>query len=333
MVRSYQHAAVIMALVELELCDVLAEHELTPPELAAQIGLQPRALTALLAAATALGLLEVRPDGRFGNSELSSGCLVKTSPRYVGDSIKSQADQYLGYARLAEAVRQGSQVLPDLQNFGGDGQANAALHRLVLGLHSGGKQIIPLLLPHLAPYLAQAEKILDVGCGAGTFALAFAEQYPQLQVMLLDQPPVLEIAAEIVATSPARSRATLLPADYRHDDFGSDTYDIIFFSQVLRTESPPTIQNLLQRAARALKNGGVVAIYDTWLAEDRAAPIENVFQNLTLALMYVEGGLFTSSDLKGWLKAASFAMPQFVPITAARPMLLTIAQVSKKDWL
>ena len=332
MVRSYQQAAVIMALVELELCDVLAEQGLTSSELAARIGLHPRPLAAMLAAAAALGLVIVQPDGCFGNSELSAAFLVKTSPRYVGDFIKSQADQYLGYARLAEAVRQGSQVLPDLQNFdSGDGQPHAALRRLVLGLHSGGKQIVPMLLPHLAPYLAQAKNLLDVGCGAGTYALTIAEHYPQLQVTLLDQPPVLEIAAEIVAASPARSRATMFPADYRHDDFGSDTYDIIFFSQVLRTELPATVQNLLQRAAYALKKGGVVAIYDTWLAEDRAAPAENVFQNLTLALMYAEGGLFTSSDLLDWLKSAGFDAPHFVPIAAARPMLLTIAQVNKEE--
>ena len=321
-----------MALVELELCDVLAQQELTALELAARIGLQPRPLAALLAAAAASGLLQVQSDGRFGNSELSLACLVKTSPRYLGDSIKSQADQYLGYARLAEAVREGSQVLPDLQSFdSGEGKANVALRRLLLGLHSGGKQVLPLLLPQLAPYLATAQNLLDVGCGVGTYALAFAEHYTQLKVTLLDQSPVLEIAAEIVATSPAHSRVTILPADYHHHDFGLDSYDIVFFSQVLRTEPTVVIQNLLQRAAHALKKGGVVAIYDTWLAADRVAPVENVFQNLTLALMYAEGGLFTSNDLSSWLKSASFATPQFVPITVARPMLLTIAQVNKED--
>lgn len=326
MVRGYQQTALIMALVELDLCSVLSEYRegASPPELATRLGLHLRPLTALMEAAAASELL-LTQDGKYFNTELSLEYLVSGSPRYMGASIKGYADQYAGYVKLAEAVRHGTQVMPNLQNQEAVTTADPALRRLLLGLHSSGKQVIPLLLPHLVPMLAKAHRLLDVGCGAGTYALAFAEQYPNLEATLLDQAAVLKITEEIIASSHAQNRLHLRPADYRTAEFGEKNFDIVLFFQVLRTESPATIQSLLEKAARALQPGGSLVIYDTLLEEGRTSPTENVFQNLTLALTYAEGGLFTPGELAGWLKAAGFEQPQVQPINVARPMLLAWA--------
>lgn len=326
-VRQYQESAAIMALIQLDLCTALAAYSpigATAKELAEKLDLDSRSLAALLTAAVSFGLLELTAE-RYINAEISTRYLCKSSSEYLGNSIISQADQYLGYARIAEAIRTGSQVLPDLQNIEA-AETDGALRRLILGLHGGGKQVAPKIVTYLAPYLASANTLLDVGCGAGTYALAFAEQYPQLQVVLLDQPPVLEIAKELIESSSAKERVRLQAANYKTDEFGENSFDIIFFSQVLRTESPITIQKLLGKAARALKPGGAVVIYDTLLEDDRKAPAENVLQNLTLALMYVEGGLFTPSELENWLLAVGFEKPQFQSMQLARPMLLTVAR-------
>lgn len=323
--RSYQQAALVMALAELDICDGLAEYPAgaTAQELANRLGLNVRTLETALAAAVVVGLLSSQ-EGRYFNTALSAACLMKSSPQYMGAQLKSVADQYLAWAHLPEAVREGKVILPSLQT---DAKGDAALRRLILGLHSGGKNLVPKLLPRLAPYLEKAQHLLDAGCGAGTFAVAFAEAYPVLQVTLLDQPAVLEIAQEVTAESPARKRVRYFPANYKTDDFGQECYELILFFQVLRTESPQTIRLLLTKAAQALRPGGSVAIYDTYLEDGRTAPAENVFQNLTLALMYEEGGLFTPDELARWLGEAGFQPPNFYPVEAVRPMALYIAQV------
>lgn len=331
-VRQYQESAAIMALVQLDICSVIANdfpEGAIPTMLAKKLNLDSRSLSALLMAATSFGLLNLEAD-HYSNTEVSSRYLCKNSNDYLGSSILSQADQYLGYSRVAEAVRTGKQVLPDLQNIGADNADNMALRRLILGLHSGGKQVVPKIMPHLAPFLDKANSLLDVGCGAGTYALAFAESYPQLQVTLLDQPAILEIAKDIVENSPAKNRVKLRATNYRTEELGDSTYNVVFFSQVLRTESAATIQELLVKAARALKRGGIVAIYDTLLEDSRKEPVENVLQNLTLSLTYSEGGLFTPAELENWLKDVGFEQPLFYPMPLARPMLLTIAKLKEE---
>ncbi len=326
--RAYQKSALVLTLAELEICSALQEYPAgaTPQALAQKFGLEARPLAAVLDAAVALGLLGAN-EGRYFNTTTTRDYLVKGEPKYLGQQFKGYFDQYRGWANLPQAVREGQQVLPSLHN---DTQDDPALRQLLLGLDQAGHAILPQIKPPLEPYLEKARKLLDVGSGVGTFAVAFAETYPALEVTLLDQKGVLEIAREVTADSPALARLHFRAADYRREELGQAEYDLILFFQVLRTESPPTIRELLQKAGRALRVGGIVAIYDTRLEDDRSAPAENVFQNLTLALMYAEGGLFTPTELGGWLLEADFNLPQQYPVSGARPMLLYLAE--RKDF-
>jgi len=323
--RAYQQSALVLALAELDICSALPSEGATPEELAEKLGLELRPLAAMLAATAAMGLLDSKAN-RYFNTPLSADCLVKSGPHYIGQQLKSYADQYQGWANLPQAVREGRQVLPSLHN---DTQNDPALRQLILSLHQGGQAVIPQVKPILDPYLAKARGLLDVGCGVGTYALAFAEAYPNLEVTLLDQSGVLQIAQEVTAANPARERVSFRSADYRTEELGQAEFELILFFQVLRTESPATIRLLLHKAAKALGKAGVVAIYDTFLEEGRTGPVENVFQNVTLSLMYSEGGLFTEGELTGWLAEAGFKSPQAYPITGVRPMVLYLAQLAE----
>ncbi len=328
--RGYQPAALLMGLVELDLCTRLAGYPqgATPEELAAFTGWHLRPLSALLAAAASLGLLTITEAGRYANTALSTNSLVAGGPQYIGPQARSQSDQSRGWLDLATGISEGRTVLPNLQQ---PVEGDPALRRLIMGLHGGAQKVLPALTPRLAPYLAISRRLLDVGSGAGSFSLAWAEQFDRLEVTLLDHPGVIEIALEVAHHSPARSRVKPWPTDYRQADFGEAVYDMILFFQVLRTESPLVIQTLLRKAARALTPGGKVAIFDTWLEDDRSGPSENVFQNLTLALMYEEGGLFTQTELAGWLLQAGLELNESWPLTGARPMQLYLAGAANKE--
>lgn len=327
--RSYQPAALLIGLVELDICSFLATTVegntagLTVAELAGRHNLQPRPLAALLEAAAAFGLLAAN-KGHYTNTPLSARYLDRGSPEYLGNQIASQADQYRGWADLPATVRAGKLVLPNLQTPAG-AEADPALRRLLLSLHRGGQSLLPRLTPLLDPYLKRAESLLDIGSGLGTFGVGWAEQYPRLETTLLDRPAVLEMAREMVAASPAHHRVQLLAGNYLSLDFGRENYDLVLFFQVLRTEATANVRRLLQKAALALKPGGHIVIYDTWLADSRTVPIENVLQNLTMSMTYPEGGLFTAPELATWLAEAGLEIVVSKPVAAARPMIIYLA--------
>ena len=238
MARGYQPAALLIGLVELDICTTLAqagEVGLSVEELATRQSLQPRPLEALLQAATALGLLK-EEAGRYVNTPLAAEYLARDGSNYLGAQIGIQADQYRGWLALPQAVREGRTVLPNLQSAGGASD-DPALRRLLLGLHRGGQGLLPILTPLLDPYLKTAGRLLDVGSGVGTFGVGWAEQYGGLEVTLLDRPGVIEFAHEIVGPSPVLARVQFWPGDYHEVDFGQEVYDLVLFFQVLRTES------------------------------------------------------------------------------------------------
>lgn len=323
--RGFQPAALLFALIELDLASVLDEYPqgATATELATRLTLQERPLTAVLEAATAQGILSYEA-GKYANTALSAECLSRQGKRYLGEQLKSYHSQYPGWAKLAQAARTGETVLPDLQQTAED---KAVQQRLLMGLHNSGLNVLPQLLPLLAPYLRQVWRVLDVGSGSGTYSLAIAEKYPQVEAVLLDKPAVLEMAQTITASSAAYERLHFVAADYKQASFRAlgEPFDLVLFFQVLRTESPATIRRLLNEASGVLSPGGMVAVYDTSLAQDRTGPLENVYQHLTMTLMYQEGGLFTPGELAGWLDEAGFDAPAIFPLESSRPMTLYVA--------
>jgi hypothetical protein len=59
--------------------------------------------------------------------------------------------------------------------------------------------------------------------------------------------------------------------------------------------------------------------------DSRIFPLENVLQNLTMSMMYFEGGIFTASELHTWLVEAGLKLVASEPVTVARPMVIYLA--------
>lgn len=76
-------------------------------------------------------------------------------------------------------------------------------------------------------------RVLDIGCGAGNFAVKLAQKRPDIQVTLSDLSlPMLNRAKERV--SPLTSGAVqTIKGDFRTADFGQQKYDVIIATAVL----------------------------------------------------------------------------------------------------
>jgi len=109
----------------------------------------------------------------------------------------------------------------------------------------------------------RAKSLLDVGCGAGNYALKILERLPGLAVTLLDlSRPMLDRAQERVGAA-TRGRVVTLQADVRAADLGEAQFDLVVASAVLhhlRTEDE--WRHVFAKLHRALNPGGTLWIYD-----------------------------------------------------------------------
>jgi tRNA (cmo5U34)-methyltransferase len=105
--------------------------------------------------------------------------------------------------------------------------------------------------------------LLDVGCGAGNYALKMLEQLPNLDVTLIDlSRPMLDRAVERVSRATS-GRVTALQGDVRELPIGESRYDIICAAAVLHhLREADEWHSVFSKFYGSLKAGGSLWISD-----------------------------------------------------------------------
>ncbi len=108
-----------------------------------------------------------------------------------------------------------------------------------------------------------AKSLLDVGCGAGNYALMILEQLPDLDVSLIDlSAPMLERAGQRVQQKTG-GEVRAIQGDVREIDLGESQFAIIVASAVLHhLRGEEEWREVFAKFFRALRAGGSIWIFD-----------------------------------------------------------------------
>ena len=291
----YWSAGALMAAVDLGLFGVLADGEATPEALAGRLQASPRHLEGLLRALAGLGLLEEKGD-RYGLAPDARPYLDPDGERCLLESLRFNADLYPLWGRLGDTVRSGSPAIPEGAHLGADPERT---RRFVRGMHSRALGLAPELLPALG--LPAQGRLLDAAAGPGTLSRRWAEANPGLRVEQLDLPPVLDVARELAAGSPAGPRIAYRPGSYHETDPGGP-YDAVLFCGALHQEPPEAARRVLARLAGALAPGGVLIVADLMRDPGCATPVFAVLFGLTMMLTRSGGGVYAVDEVEAMLK-------------------------------
>lgn len=122
---------------------------------------------------------------------------------------------------------------------------------------------LELIADAAAAVTPAATHLLDVGCGAGNYALKLLGKFPALHVTLVDlSRPMLERAAERVSAAGAAS-VTPRQADVRELPLGEAAFDLIVAGATLHhLRETPEWESTFAKFFRALRPGGSIWICD-----------------------------------------------------------------------
>ena len=170
------------------------------------------------------------------------------------------------------------------------------------------------------PDFKVAKKLIDLGGGHGLFGIGFAQENPDLEVVIFDQPGVAEIAQGYIDRYGMRDRVHAVAGDYTKDDLGSG-YDIAFEACSFGGNVEQA-KSFYQRIASSLKEGGVFITQTFTVDDDRTAPLRTLIWDLKEQItgdghMHIRTNselfaVFDDSGLKGDKVidlSASMAMP------------------------
>lgn len=292
--HAYCEARAFHVANELDIFTTLDEKEMTSEDMAKLLGLEQRPIRMLMDVCVALELLE-KSAGKYRNALLASEFLVKGKPHYSGNFVSLEAESYLSWARLADAVRQNGPVMREVRD-------EKLMKFFTHAMHSTSVFSSTLLAQVVD--LSEYERLLDIGGGAGINAIRFAEKYENLHATVFDREPVVEVAGEYISQSPAADRISTMAGDFMMGL--PDGYDAALLSNILHGEGPESNRELTKRVYDALDAPGIVIIADLLPNEDRTGPPFPLIFALNMLVNTAHGDTYTESEIKGFLKHAGF---------------------------
>ncbi|MFP4040437.1 MAG: methyltransferase [Desulfosudaceae bacterium] len=293
----YWQTCALHAAVNLDLFTIIGDDQATAPEIALAAGTDQDATARLLNALTAMGLLSVK-DRAYANTKESAAYLVRSAPGYLGYMIRHHHFLVDAWRQLDQSVQTGQPV--KIRSSLSDGSIKEAF---LMGMFNNARLMAPRLVKQVD--LSDRTRLLDMGGGPGTYAIYFCLQYPELIATVIDLPGSRVFAEKVIREYELDDRIDFRPCDYVTEDLPG-TYDAVWMSHILHGENAATCRRMLEKTYQALEPGGLVAIHDFILKNDRTGPLFPALFSLNMLVATPDGRTYTEKEIFEMLDGAGF---------------------------
>ncbi|HZN10686.1 MAG TPA: class I SAM-dependent methyltransferase [Blastocatellia bacterium] len=310
-VNSHTRTAALKAAVDLGLFSAVGEGGATAAELAERCGAAKRGVRILSDFLAMLGFL-TKADGRYALTPDSAVFLDRRSPVYLGGALEFLLSPTLvgAFDDLAGAVRRGGTMVPEGGTVAPENPVWVRFARGMAPMMAMPAQELAKLV-EIAP--GRPARVLDIAAGHGLFGIAFAQRYPNVEVVALDWPQVLEVARGNAEAAGVGARHQLLPGSAFDVEYGGG-YDVVLLTNFLHHFDPPTCEQLLAKVHAALNPGGRAVALEFVPNEDRISPPESAGFSLMMLATTPGGDAYTFAEFDRMFRAAGFARSESHPL-------------------
>jgi predicted O-methyltransferase YrrM len=300
----------ILVATERGLFEALRDGPLDSAAVAARAGTEPKATDKLLNLLTSMRYLRWA-DGRFRLGRMARRYLLADSPHTVRDMVLMKRLELSWIARLRDFIDTGQPL--DVHGTMTDG--DWVLYQRGMRTQAG---IAAPEATRRTPVPKGARDMLDIGGSHGYFSVALCRRHPGLRAVVLDLPQAVEKAAPILAREGMGDRVVHRAGNALTDDLGTEAYDLILIWSLVHHFDKATNRELVMRAARALRPGGVLAIGEAIRSTTPAKTSQlTAFFDLYFSLTS-EAGIWTFAEMASWQRDAG--------LVPRRPIRLVTAQ-------
>jgi SAM-dependent methyltransferase len=311
--QSYGQSAALMAAVDLGLFTAVSNGAGTYGEVAAALGLHATNAERLMVMLCAAGLLEKSGD-RHTNPLDVERFLVQGKPGYMGPWITFTKPQWNEWGRLAEHLRVADlTVMGAMADFTIEDARRYHAATYSIGLGAGRRFAREV-------DLAKRTRIMDIGGGSGAYCIAAAEEYAHIRAVVLDLPPVCEVAREFIAEHGVAGRVEAMPCDFTRDPFPASC-DVAIMASNLPMYSREMIAAVVAKAHDALLPGGEMHLIGETTNDERTGPWGPAYWGLGQAVSNSLGLAHSEADVIGYFERAGFAeiaIHEFIPGSLSR---------------
>jgi hypothetical protein len=288
---------------ELKFFELLADKPLTLDEICAEKQVEPRPAHALLAVGTSLGLITLR-GGRYSLTPLSRQSLLPSSPYYVGGRFDEM--RFIMSVWSPDSVRDAVLTNRPQGVFSDPAGVFAAWHgehalTFTRAMHSAS--IAPAMEWPRKLSLSRHRVMLDIGGGSGAHSIGAVTIYPKLRAVVMDRPPICEIAHEFAQNHGVADRVSTYDGDFFQDPFPSA--DLHFYGLIFHDWPPEQDRLLAAKSFESLPAGGRIVIHEMLFNDERSGPFPVAAYNINM-LVGMPGQQYSGCELRSMLSGAGF---------------------------
>ncbi len=295
--RDFMECRILLSGAELNLFTLLGREPLTARDASARIGADLRALTILLDALAAMGLL-VKEEESYCCADGVAPLLSDDSPGSILPMVLHMAHLWRRWSGLTAMVK-GIHRKEEEELFRGPGEMRAFIGAMHVVAGPQAAKIVRAVDP------ASAKALIDVGGASGTYTIAFLRAVPEMKATLFDRPEVVEMARERFEKEGLLDRVTLVTGDFYRDELPPG-HDLAFVSAIIHQNSLEENAELYAKVFRALEKGGRIVIRDHVMEPGRTRPRNGAVFAVNMLTGTSDGGTYTFAEIREGLSRAGF---------------------------
>jgi SAM-dependent methyltransferase len=298
----------LVTAMELDIFTVLDEQPATLSQLCQRIGLVELPARSLLNGLVALGVLE-RDGDLYRNGVAAGKHLVAGRPGYLGGLTAMVNWQSTLWAQLRKLLETGESQTQHGTEF--DMYADPNVLRRFMEYQETLSAGLGAMLAEAIDW-SRHELVIDLGGARGNVLADVLAANPHLRAGVFDLPPVEPLFTEHVTRLGLADRITFAPGDFFADDLPSA--DAFVYGHVLHDWDEPRRQQLVDRAAEALRPGGALLVYDCMIDSSRPETGRNWLLSLTMQLATPGGSEYPAEDCVKWMENAGLVDIRILPL-------------------
>jgi predicted O-methyltransferase YrrM len=296
----YWETKILLTAVKLDLFTALKGQPLTVNGVADALNLNPRALELVMNALVAMRVL-TKEEKLYANTPVADRYLVQSGSDYVGHLLLLHDAEWNHWGELEQTVRTGRS--PATQHvFETNPELGAHVLTVLDRIGQGSGQGLAERVP-----LHGAKRLLDIGGGAGTNAIAFCVEHPGLSATVFDLPQTLKVTKQHVERAGLEDRIHLQGGNFHVDAF-QGPYDLALMSDILHYQDGRANAALVKKVYECLNEGGRLIIKDRFLDPAKTSPAWTTAFAVHILVNTESGECFTIQESRQWMEQAGFRL-------------------------